>query len=269
MSGVIETAADAEHAGDESDREPHGQDQEDIDRQVGDREVDLHALRSRGWRPKIKSRGERHLRRRHAGEADRVSTGFAARHPTWRPTKSRQQAAKPTCANSWHRRRRRDAPRMGRRLGTQRVGEGILPVLARAGTSRRAIYCAGRGIDKSNLAPAAGGLRLGAGAGTAAAVSQPPAGVLTCVAASGCGSGVKSAARPARPSAIVHRDGRPRRRAFWRLHCRPRGRRGEPPVGLGQVLLHPDAAGAENSEVVLAVGDAVIGRLAEPLAALR
>ena len=38
-----EAAADAEHARDESDREPHGQDQEDVDGQVGDREIDLHA----------------------------------------------------------------------------------------------------------------------------------------------------------------------------------------------------------------------------------
>ena len=29
--------------GDESDRESHGEDQEDVDRQVGDREIDLHA----------------------------------------------------------------------------------------------------------------------------------------------------------------------------------------------------------------------------------
>ena len=39
-----ESAADAEHAGDESDREPHGQNDEDIDRQVCDRKIDLHGL---------------------------------------------------------------------------------------------------------------------------------------------------------------------------------------------------------------------------------
>ena len=38
-----EAAADAEHAGDEADREPHREDQEDIDGDVGDREIDLHA----------------------------------------------------------------------------------------------------------------------------------------------------------------------------------------------------------------------------------
>jgi hypothetical protein len=35
-------AADAEHARDESDREPHEQDEQDIDGQFGDRKVDLH-----------------------------------------------------------------------------------------------------------------------------------------------------------------------------------------------------------------------------------
>ena len=37
-----EPAADAEHAGNESDREPHEEDQQDIDGQFGDRKVDLH-----------------------------------------------------------------------------------------------------------------------------------------------------------------------------------------------------------------------------------
>ena len=38
-----EAAADAEHAGDEADRRAHRQDEENIDRNVGDREVELHA----------------------------------------------------------------------------------------------------------------------------------------------------------------------------------------------------------------------------------
>ena len=38
-----EAAADAEHAGDEPDRRAHRQDEENIDRNVGDREVELHA----------------------------------------------------------------------------------------------------------------------------------------------------------------------------------------------------------------------------------
>ena len=38
-----EAAADAEHAGDETHRRAHRQDEENIDRNVGDREVKLHA----------------------------------------------------------------------------------------------------------------------------------------------------------------------------------------------------------------------------------
>ena len=38
-----EAAADPEHAGDEPDRRAHRQDEENIDRNVGDREVELHA----------------------------------------------------------------------------------------------------------------------------------------------------------------------------------------------------------------------------------
>ena len=37
------TAADPEHAGDETNRSSHRQDEEDIDRNVGDRKVKLHA----------------------------------------------------------------------------------------------------------------------------------------------------------------------------------------------------------------------------------
>ena len=38
------SAADAEHAGNEPDRETHGQNDKNVDRQVGDRKVDLHGL---------------------------------------------------------------------------------------------------------------------------------------------------------------------------------------------------------------------------------
>jgi hypothetical protein len=37
-----EAAADAEHPRDESDGEPHSEDEEDVDGQVGNRKVDLH-----------------------------------------------------------------------------------------------------------------------------------------------------------------------------------------------------------------------------------
>lgn len=39
------TAADAEHAGNETNRRAHRQDEENIDRNVGDREIQLHAGR--------------------------------------------------------------------------------------------------------------------------------------------------------------------------------------------------------------------------------
>src|SRR5579872_381273 len=41
-----EAAADAEHPGHEADRDPHRQDEEDVDRKVRDREEDLHELES-------------------------------------------------------------------------------------------------------------------------------------------------------------------------------------------------------------------------------
>ena len=37
-----EAAADAEHSGDKPDRKPHRQDDEDIDRQIGDGKINLH-----------------------------------------------------------------------------------------------------------------------------------------------------------------------------------------------------------------------------------
>ena len=41
-----EAAADAEHAGDEADRQPHPQHEEDVHGQVGDRKIDLQAASS-------------------------------------------------------------------------------------------------------------------------------------------------------------------------------------------------------------------------------
>src|SRR5690348_1060448 len=43
------------------------------------------------------------------------------------------------------------------------------------------------------------------------------------------------------------------------------GRKREPLVGFGQILLDPDAARVEDAQIVLAVGDAVVGGIAEPL----
>ena len=65
-----ESAADAEHAGDESDREPHGQDHEDVYRQVGDRKIDLHGLKSVGSRSgKRRNRRKRRRSRRNGAWA--------------------------------------------------------------------------------------------------------------------------------------------------------------------------------------------------------
>ena len=43
------------------------------------------------------------------------------------------------------------------------------------------------------------------------------------------------------------------------------GREEEPFVGFAEILLHANTAGVKDGEVVLAVGDAAIGGLAEPL----
>jgi len=50
-----------------------------------------------------------------------------------------------------------------------------------------------------------------------------------------------------------------------RVLVAPLGCDREPLVGLGQVLLDPDAAGMEDRQIVLAVGDAVAGRVIDPL----
>ena len=119
-------------------------------------------------------------------------------------------------------------------------------------------------MDKSSLGPTTGGLRLGA-PGRDRRV--PTAG--RCLDLEGC-----LRLRLGGPS--LHRGLRRRQR----LLIEPRahvvallggfpvalaGREREPLVGFGQVLLHADAARIEDAEIVLAVGDAVVGGLAEPL----
>ena len=87
-----EAAADAEHAGYESDREPHRQNDEDVDRQVCDRKVDLHRRGPRLEAPILAEPVAPAVRK-----AERVSTEFAARPANGRLTKSRQEPAAPTC----------------------------------------------------------------------------------------------------------------------------------------------------------------------------
>jgi hypothetical protein len=56
-----EAAADAEHAGDESDREPHSENEEDINWKVGDRKADLHGRNSVGSEIKRRDPADRQL----------------------------------------------------------------------------------------------------------------------------------------------------------------------------------------------------------------
>jgi len=42
------SAADTEHAGDVTDREPHPQNEEDVHRQIGDGKIDLQVVSSEG-----------------------------------------------------------------------------------------------------------------------------------------------------------------------------------------------------------------------------
>ena len=73
-----EAAADAEHARDESDRQPHGQDQQNIDGQVGDRKVDLHA----GGPAGVVMSGSEASRHAHRGNSDPFGIGSIARMST-------------------------------------------------------------------------------------------------------------------------------------------------------------------------------------------
>jgi len=109
----------------------------------------------------------------------------------------------------------------------------------------------------------AAGLVAAAGAG---AGSQPPAGAATLMAASGCGSGVKvwiaslaAASDWASRRLAISSRLRPESASPWA------SREAEPFEGFGEVLFDADAAGIEDAEIELAVGDAAIGRLAEPL----
>ena len=51
-----EAAADPEHARDKSDREPHHEDEQDVDGQFGDRKVDLHVTSSPPMREILRMR---------------------------------------------------------------------------------------------------------------------------------------------------------------------------------------------------------------------
>src|SRR5262245_48257702 len=161
---------------------------------------------------------------------------------------------------AWPRRRRCDAPRMGLRLGTQRVGGAIVPMLAAAGTPwRRFLLCRTRGKGQVEL----GTVELGGGRRRLALGS----GLRRGSRDRRCGRGVPAAGRR------LHLD------RGLRLRLRGPGLRGalrggqrslveaptevvallrgfavavarsqgEPLVGLGRILLDPDAARVQDS----------------------
>ncbi len=107
---------------------------------------------------------------------------------------------------------------------------------------------------------------LAAGVFSAAGWSQPPGGDCTLTASSGCCCGVKvcDAERAAASEACIESGADVvALLAASRSPCS--GREREPFVGFRQVLLDADAAGIEDAEIILAVGDAVFRRSAEPL----
>src|ERR1043166_6062536 len=141
---------------------------------------------------------------------------------------------------------------------------------------RRAVSSAtGSGPDHAGVnlrgAPP-GGFTFGA-CGAAAGFSQPPGGGLTSMASAGCGSAAKLCPAPLPP--------RRGRRGRWRVEPRRhvvaflvrvlvallRGER-EPFVGFGEICFDADAARVKDAEVVLAVGNAAVGSLAEPLSSV-
>ena len=86
--GHQEPTADAEHAGDEADCEPHREHQKDIDREVGDREIDFHSLNQTVQRTKhrICGDGRRTTASRRLARPQSVSTCGANAKPFRRPT---------------------------------------------------------------------------------------------------------------------------------------------------------------------------------------
>jgi len=128
-----ETAADAEHAGDESDGEPHRENDEYVDRQVCDRKIDLQA---RGPRLELKWSQNRCHR---CGEKSSESRSNSRRSPTnGRPTKSPQETPGSHLRLSWREGVAGRTPREW--VGTQQKVERILAMFTgRATPARRFI----------------------------------------------------------------------------------------------------------------------------------
>ena len=91
-----ETAADAEHAGDESDGEPHRENDEYVDRQVCDRKIDLQA---RG--PRLEANGRRTGATGAAKSRVSLDQIRGAAPTNGRPTKSPQETPGSHLRLSW------------------------------------------------------------------------------------------------------------------------------------------------------------------------
>ena len=120
-----EAAADTEHARDEPDRQAHGENQQDVDGQVGDRKIDLHAGGPAGAH-EVKGKPSRHRNPRQLGRdwyrLDRadvhanVTRAAAERYSTAMPARVLRRrgltvvAGRPIPAAGRH-------PQTGRRLG--------------------------------------------------------------------------------------------------------------------------------------------------------
>jgi hypothetical protein len=83
-----ESAADAEHAGDEADRESHPQDEENVHRQFGDGKIDLH------WNcPSVRAIAERQQRRNGSRRGAAPRPAIKHFQEKWKPV-SRPETAR-------------------------------------------------------------------------------------------------------------------------------------------------------------------------------
>src|SRR5215510_10578841 len=153
-----EAAADAEHAGDESDRDPHAEDEEDVDRKIVERKVDLQGVipPERG----LKSRSGIHVSL-PLTIRDHAQGDYNGRTPRRAGIVQTPSTAMVNIA---------DDEQMMNGDGPGDAANRLRPTRDAAGQTLERAACFG-------LAGVRGG-----------AVSQPPAGALTLTASSGCGS---------------------------------------------------------------------------------
>ena len=186
-----EAAADAEHAGDEADRQPHPQNEEDVDGQVGDRKIDLHEAR----RPPLRGQCPLNRSAPRAGSPCGQRRGVRLRGDIW-PMKSWRSVAMKTRAITLLRQSSRACSPFSYGEGAERQRGGRLAACHAAGpawVAARLLRGAG-GVIPAALRLRHGGGRLRLRLGREA--SRPPAG---------------------RRPALRRRGGRRPRRAFWRF----------------------------------------------------